>query len=394
MRVIILALVAAMAFAVYNPAAPTGAEIIPGEYIVVLRPEAAMATHMSRFSSLVNSTNTMHVYSIGEFQGYAVKMSAEQSLMIQNSEDVKYVEPNMVARALQTCQSYSPPNSWGLARTVIEGRIPPSPPIANIPYQLRTGTAAGRGIEVHVIDTGVYCEHTDFVNGCVMSFDATNEGMFDGNGHGTHVGSSASGRNFGLARESTVVGVKVLGSNGSGTFAGVIAGINWTANAARTGRRIVANMSLGGGFNQAVNDATDASVLAGAVMAVAAGNSNNNACNSSPASAARAYTVMSTDNLDRRSTFSSFGPCCQIFAPGTSITAAWIGGNTRTNTISGTSMASPHIAGIAAKWWSAAPTLNNNQVTAAITAGANNGLVQNIGAGSPNLLGLMNCDTF
>ncbi len=120
----------------------------------------------------------------------------------------------MVARALQTCQTFSPPNSWGLARTVVNGRIPPSPPIAQIPYELRTGTAAGRGVDVYVIDTGVYCDHTDFRSAqygvtCQTLFDSTNEGLFDGNGHGTHVASTAAGARFGLAREANVVGVKV-----------------------------------------------------------------------------------------------------------------------------------------------------------------------------------------
>jgi len=325
-------------------------------------------------------------------------MSSEDAKLVAASEDVKYVEPNMVARALQTCQTFSPPNSWGLARTVISGRIPPSPPIAQIPYELRTGTAAGRGVDVYVIDTGVYCENNDFRSAqygvtCATLFDATNTGLFDGNGHGTHCASTAAGARFGVAREANVVGVKVLGSNGSGTFAGVIAGINWTAGRVALGRKVVGNMSLGGGRNQAVNDATDASFRAGLIMAVAAGNSNNNACNSSPASAPLAYTVMSSANNDSRSTFSSFGPCCDIFAPGTGITAAWIGGVDRTNTISGTSMASPHIAGIAAKWWSAVPTLTNAQVQTAISAAGNRDIITNPGAGSPNVLGLMNCAT-
>jgi len=345
----------------------------------------------------VNSTNTMHTYQIGsDFQGYAVKMSSADAKTLAGHPDVKYVEPNMVARASQTCTTYPAPHSWGLARTVRVGPVAGGPPIATSPYEL-SSASTGSGIEVHVIDTGIYCQNNDFQNrngaSCVMSFDATNEGMFDGNGHGTHVASTACGARYGLAKECTLVGVKVLGSNGSGSFAGVIAGINWSANVARGGRRVVGNMSLGGGRNQGVNDATDASFRAGLVMAVAAGNSNNNACNSSPASADLAFTVMSTDSTDARSTFSSFGPCCQIFAPGTGITAAWIGAPERTNTISGTSMASPHIAGIAAKVWSRNNALNNQGVQDAIIriSAPNAGLVRNPGAGSPNPFGLHLC---
>jgi serine protease len=262
-----------------------------------------------------------------------------------------------------------------------------------------SSASTGEGIEVHVIDTGIYCLNNDFQGRggatCVMSFDATNEGMFDGNGHGTHVASTASGARFGLAKNSNLVGVKVLGSNGSGSFAGVIAGINFSANVARGGRRVVGNMSLGGGRNQGVNDATDASFRAGLVMVVAAGNSNNNACNSSPASADLAYTIMSTDSTDGRSTFSSFGPCCQMFAPGTGITAAWIGAPERTNTISGTSMAAPHVAGIAAKVWSRNNALNNQGVQDAMVriSAPNSGLVRNPGAGSPPHFGLHQCSS-
>jgi subtilisin family serine protease len=397
MRVLSLALLAASALAVYDPAAPTGPEIIPNEYIVVLHPHVRMSHHLGQMGAMVNETNTMHMYEIGDFQGYAVKMEAGEAKSLAAHKDVKYVEPNMVARALQndcTRVPFQAPWSWGLGRTVIAGPIPPSPPIAQQPYELRQG-ASGQGVVVHVIDTGIMCTHEDFENRCTMGFDATGEGLFDGNGHGTHVASTSVGVRFGLARRATTVGVKVLGSNGSGSFAGVIAGINFSANAARSNpsTKIVGNMSLGGGRQQAVNDATDASVQAGLVMVVAAGNSNNNACNSSPASAPRAYTVMSSDSTDARSTFSSFGTCCNIFAPGTGITAAWIGGNTRTNTISGTSMAAPHVAGIAAKWWSSNPSMTNSEVERAISGAANQNLIRNPGAGSPNLLALMNCQS-
>lgn len=379
--------------AVFDPLAPSGAEIIEGEYIVVLHPTVQMDKHMSLMASLVNETNTMHTYSIGTFQGYAAKMSQAEAKSLATHRDVRYIEPNMVARALQTCTSYPAPHSWGLARTVRPGAVnaPGSTPIGSAPYEM-LDTAAGQNIDVHIIDTGVYCQNTDF-NGrqCATEFDATNEGLFDGNGHGTHVASTAAGNRYGLAKRSNIIGVKVLGSNGSGSFAGVISGINYSARAAAGGRRVVGNMSLGGGLNQGVNDATNQAVRQGLVMAVAAGNNNANSCNFSPASATDAFTVMSSANNDSRSTFSNWGTCSQIFAPGTSITAAWIGGVDRTNTISGTSMASPHVAGIAAKIWSANTALDNRGVQAAMINFANRDLITNPGTGSPNYLALHTC---
>jgi len=283
-----------------------------------------------------------------------------------------------------------------LSRTVLEGRVPPPPatPIAQRPYQLLQG-AAGKGIEVHVIDTGVYCEHANFDNNrCKFTKDFTGEGTFDGNGHGTHVSSTAVGGIHGIAREATVEGVKVLRSNGSGSFANVIAGIAYSAASARTGRKIVVNLSVGGPMSQAVNDAVDEGHKAGMVMAIAAGNSNRDACSDSPSSASLAFTVMSSDSADVRSTFSSYGKCCKLFAPGTGITGAWINQGPRgTNTISGTSMAMPHVAGISAKVWSANPSFTNVDVQNYILRSGNLGLISNPGTGSPNVLALFNCNS-
>jgi len=396
MRLAFVAAALATVAAVYDPTMPVMQGVIEGEYIVVLNSVVNAGKHMEIMASMVNETNVMHTYSIGDFKGYSVRLDKSAAKQLATHADVKYVEPNMVATTLQTCTSRPAPTSWGLARTVRIGPVGNGIPIAQAPYEF-SSNAAGQGVDVHIIDTGVYCDNNDFAGrpaSCATSFDATGEGLFDGNGHGTHVASTTAGNRYGLAPNSNIVGVKVLGSNGSGSFAGVIAGINFSANAARTGpRKVVGNMSLGGGRNQGVNDATDASFNAGLVMAVAAGNSNNNACNSSPASADLAFTVMSSDSTDARSAFSSFGPCCQIFAPGTGITAAWIGAPDRINTISGTSMASPHIAGIAAKIWSRNIGLTNAGVQDAILryGAPNAGLIRNIGAGSPGDLGLYTC---
>jgi len=214
----------------------------------------------------------------------------------------------------------------------------------------------GQGVEVFIIDTGVLCTHQDLGGSARCfggaSFIPGDPSPVDCNGHGTHVASSVAGTICGVAKRVKLTPVKVLGCNGSGAWSGVIAGIDWVT-AQGAGKRSIGNMSLGGSINTAVNDAVDRSSAAGIIHVVAAGNSNNDACNYSPASAQSAITVGATDrsftSIDIRSSFSCFGRCVDIFAPGSDIYGAWIGGTGNTyRTISGTSMASPHVAGQAA----------------------------------------------
>lgn len=187
-----------------------------------------------------------------------------------------------------------------------------------------------------------------------------------------------------MAKNATLIAVRVLNCSGSGSNAGVIAGVDWvTAN--RSGPS-VANMSLGGGASSALDNAVQNSVAAGVTFVVAAGNENQNACNVSPARAVNAVTVGSTTNTDARSSFSNFGTCVDIFAPGSSITSTWSTSDTATNTISGTSMASPHVAGVAALYLEGNPSASPATVTNALTSSASTGKLSSIGTGSPNLL--------
>jgi serine protease len=214
------------------------------------------------------------------------------------------------------------------------------------------------GVKVYILDTGIQKDNVDFTtpldmiddtSNCHVDTSGDNGSPFnDGNGHGTHVASTTCGNKYGVASNCNLCAVKVLRSSGSGTTSGVIAGIDHAA-ANCNGARCVANMSLGGGFSSSLNNAVANAVAAGVTMVVAAGNDNQDACNYSPASEPSAITVGSTTSTDARSSFSNKGAqCLDVFAPGSGITAAWIGSNTATNTISGTSMASPHVAGIAA----------------------------------------------
>jgi len=227
----------------------------------------------------------------------------------------------------------------------------------------------GAGVQAFIVDTGVLTTHTEFAGRAVWGANYAGDGKnTDCNGHGTHVAGTVGGTLYGVAKKVSIIAVKVLGCTGSGTNSGVISGIQYTATN-RKGKPSVANMSLGGGFSQALNDAVKAAVNAGVVFAVAAGNENQDACNTSPASEASAITVGSTDvedkgtstQIDIRSSFSNFGKCVKVLAPGSLIKSAWYTSNTATNTISGTSMASPHVAGVAAL------ILGNNPTATAAT---------------------------
>jgi subtilisin family serine protease len=220
----------------------------------------------------------------------------------------------------------------------------------------------------------------------LSGYTAINDGngTNDCNGHGTHVAGTVGGSTYGVAKNVTLYAVRVLGCNGSGSNSGVIAGVNWV-----TSNRVlpaVANMSLGGGASSALDTAVNNSINAGVTYAIAAGNSNANACSYSPARVAAAITVGSTTNTDARSSFSNFGTCLDLFAPGSGITSAWHTNDTATNTISGTSMATPHVAGVAALYLQTNPGASAATVRNALVGNATSGKVTGPGSGSPNLL--------
>jgi len=246
---------------------------------------------------------------------------------------------------MQTCPSQSPA-TWGIARTSTINLFPGGPYIR--PDQ------GGEGVRAYIIDTGILTTHVEFSGRATWGFNSVDSNNNDCNGHGTHVASTVGGTLYGVCKGIRLVAVKVLNCAGSGTTAGVINGVNWVASN-RQGKAL-ANMSLGGGFSATMNAAVDAASDSGVVFVVAAGNSNQDACNFSPASAEKAISVGATtlvengnyEQEDRRASFSNFGECVTIWAPGQTIQGAWIGSNTATNIISGTSMASPHTCGVAA----------------------------------------------
>lgn len=361
-------------------------ELIEGSYIVMFKngvSDTDMATHMKTVE--LDGGVIEHVYN-GNIHGYVVSHDVED-VIAKHSEDpvVDWVEQNQIARAFvedsRACREYPRGTNglWGL------GRVSNAAPSQTT---LRIANEQGRVIDIYIIDTGIQTTHADFEDRATHAFDCTGQGPGDGNGHGTHCASTAAGAEYGVAVESDLFAVKVLNSGGSGTFACVIQGIEYVG--AQNGDRI-GSLSLGGGFSAAVNAAVDGAVGAGAAMASASGNSNANACNFSPASAARGITVNSMQAGDGRSSFSNFGTCTDIFAPGTNVMAAWIGGNTATRTISGTSMACPHVAGVMAETWSDNRSLNGADVQALVIANGETGRITNPGTGSPNVLVQTTC---
>ncbi|MEU0358869.1 S8 family peptidase [Streptomyces cyaneofuscatus] len=307
--------------------------------------------------------------------GYAVEATAAEAKKFAADPAVASVSQN---RTFTVSATQNNPPSWGLDR--IDQRALPLDQRYTYPDK------AGEGVTAYVIDTGVRISHSDFGGRAFNGYDAIDNDNVaqDGHGHGTHVAGTVGGTAYGVAKKAKIVGVRVLNNQGSGTTAQVVAGIDWvTANAVKPA---VANMSLGGGADSVLDAAVQRSINSGITYAVAAGNESTNANTKSPARVADAITVGSTTNTDARSSFSNFGAVVDIFAPGSSITSTWNTSDSATNTISGTSMASPHVAGAAALYLADNPGSTPAQVSAGLVAAATPNVVGNPGTGSPNRL--------
>jgi subtilisin family serine protease len=341
-------------------------DAIPGSYVVVLDEGAD-----PRSVAAVAGVSPRYVYTAA-LNGFAAELNAGQLNALRHNPNVDYIEQDARVQA-STTQSNA---TWGLDR--IDQRALP----LNGTY---TYTPTGAGVNVYIIDTGIRFSHADFGGRAVSGYDAVDGGSADDcNGHGTHVAGTVGGATYGVAKGARLYGVRVLDCAGSGTNSGVIAGMDWVAQ-----NRVApaaANMSLGGGASQAIDDAIQRMVNAGVTTVVAAGNENQNACNTSPARAVNAITVGSTTRTDARSSFSNYGSCLDIFAPGSDITSAWHTGDAATSTISGTSMASPHVAGVAALYLQGNPSASPATVTNAIVSTATSNKVTSAGTGSPNKL--------
>ncbi|MEV7280623.1 S8 family serine peptidase [Streptomyces sp. NPDC093111] len=353
-----------------------GAEgTVANSYIVTLRESAAQAETAkgravaTKFGAKIRRTYT------AALNGYSVELSEGQARKLAADPAVESVSQNRVFHVDGTQPS---PPSWGLDR--IDQKALPLNQSYTYP------DSAGQGVTAYIIDTGVRITHGDFGGRASYGYDAIDNDNTaqDGHGHGTHVAGTVAGSSYGVAKKAKIVGVRVLDNSGSGTTEQVVAGIDWvTQNAVKPA---VANMSLGGGVDTVLDDAVRRSIASGVTYGVAAGNETDNAANHSPARVAEAITVGATTSTDAKASYSNYGAGLDLFAPGSSITSSWNTGDSATNTISGTSMATPHVVGAAALYLAANPTATPAQVSAALVAAATPNVVTSPGTGSPNRL--------
>jgi subtilisin family serine protease len=366
---------------------------MPDEYIITYHENTTheeAASHWALMESF--GISFIHKYAAGFHTGFAAKITDKKVLSaLQDDPLVLAIDTNGFAEAYQACgheQKTTP--SWGLARTSHFGPVGDGF-VENYRY---SASQTGRGVSVYVIDTGIMETHQDFGGRAVWGVAYADGTRVDGNGHGTHCAGTVGGTIHGIAKEATLVAVKVLGAGGGGTWADVIAGVDYVSTNGVPGKA-VASMSLGGsGSNVGLTNAINNLVTGrGIPCVVAAGNSNDDACRYTPAGIPATVSVAASEmagfapnEFDNRASFSNYGRCTHLFAPGRDITSAWIGSNTATNTISGTSMACPHVAGYVAGLLSEDPTLKPDAIKARLQADGLNGIVQNIGTGTPNEL--------
>jgi subtilisin family serine protease len=378
------------------PLLGTNAPKIDDEYIVIYNNDIDTELIIKHQESL--SLNIFHTYNISSlFRGFAAHLDEEELIRVLDTPFVKEVHCNGIEHAGQCDITQDPVDTWGLARVSYQGSVESQDLPELFKYHSRF---TGAGVYLYILDTGVYREHREFATGRIREganfVDGQPPAYVDQNGHGSHCAGTAAGNNYGIARSASIIPVKVLGASGSGATSGVIKGIEYVAiNHADNGGPSIGSMSLGSASDGGKNAAIAAAVARGCVFVVAAGNNNQDACYYYPASSPDAITVgattMGANNEDTRASFSNWGTCVDVFAPGQSIPSAGHTTPTSISVKSGTSMACPHVAGYCAVLLSENRNLTPVQVKRLVQDHSNADVIYSPGTGSPNLLLHNNC---
>ncbi|QWV97179.1 S8 family peptidase [Geomonas nitrogeniifigens] len=372
----ILSLVQVAAAAPDDPAPiyGVGAErAIPGRYIVVFRPGSPGQQVSAAVQAAGRLGGKVHYLYTDALQGFAATLPDQALQGVRHNPNVEYIEQDQaVSIGIEVSQAVS---TWNLDR--IDQRALPLDGYFNY-------LNSGVGVTAYVIDTGIRTSHTEFGGRASIGYDALGGNGQDCNGHGTHVSGTIGGSHYGVAKDVALVGVRVLDCSGSGAISGVVSGVDWVTKYKKL--PAVANMSLGGGASTALDSAVSNSINGGVTYAIAAGNSKQDACRYSPARVPAALTVGATTSSDARASYSNYGACLDLFAPGSNVTSSWYSSDTATATLSGTSMATPNVTGVAAQYLQTNPTATPAGVAAALTGNATPGVVGNPGKKSPNLL--------
>jgi len=363
-------------------------EVIEGSYIVKLKdninPDTFIAAktlrrNNGRFVALKSDVKSVYTTVI---KGFAAQLDESELNELNSMSEVEYIEPDQVMSISATVEQSNA--DWGLARHSSKGTLSGSS------YTYRYDSSGGGNARVYVIDTGILVTHNEFGGRAITGANfITGETNTDLNGHGTHCAGTVGSATYGVAKNATLIGVKVLSASGSGSTAGVISGIEWAANDANNylNQVSVISLSLGGGYSAASNAAVAGAVQSRTAAAVAAGNSGANACNYSPASEPSAITVVASNLQDQATSWTNFGTCTDIIAPGNAILSTYIGSNTATATLSGTSMATPHVAGLLAYIGTLEGIVRDpERLEARLKALALPNAIPNAPTGTPNLL--------
>jgi len=376
-RIALSLAVAALVVAAIGTGSPAAAS--RASYIVVLESSVASPAAVAQEQAARFGGSVSYVYTHA-LKGYALTLPEAAVSALAADPRVQYVEPDGVM-TVDTTQTGA---TWGIDR--IDQR---SLPLSGT----YTYFATGSGVKAYIIDTGIRFTHTQFGGRAIKGVDEVTPGgsASDCNGHGTHVSGTVGGSTYGVAKAVTLVAVRVLGCNGSGSTSGVIAGVDWVTGNHAAGSPAVANMSLGGSASSSLDTAVNNSINDGVSYAIAAGNGDafgnpQNACNFSPARVAAAMTISATDRTDTKASWANYGSCVDWFAPGVSITSAWYSSDTATNTISGTSMATPHTTGVAALYLQGNPTASPATVRTTLFNLTTKGIVKNSNTTNNHLL--------